>query len=290
MPPKGNNRILDLRIIFLLGAMWRLENLVKTSKFSTANQRKPKEKSGGPLLGSSKLDRLYRHNHKSNRQFLSIMSNKMTTSYHNKKHLHRRSSKDPDGTRRRVGTTSGWGGPSKTKIAMDKFRARKERKFQETAKTLRAYKKACKETGYDPGQGASRKRTVEQREERASERNNDHPSSDDIETQPWTDEQEQQQEQDKDTDNDETLTTDQTRKRRKKTTIFHKSIQKAAQRKEAQAQAAQAKIHNQQERHAKLAQRKEKARKLRQRTARGQPIMKHYVHDILDKLQKRQDE
>lgn len=161
----------------------------------------------------------------------------------------------------------GWTGTnSKTKVAMDKFRARKEKKRQATAKTLRAYKKACKSVGYSPGQGASRKRrySPENKNEGVEDKNQDVLDHDGAR---------------KNEDG-------QNIKRRKKSSMFQKSGEKADRMKRERADRALEKAANEKERLSKLQKRREKTRKMRQRTSKGQPIMKHYVHDILEKLQK----
>ena len=54
--------------------------------------------------------------------------------------------------------------------ALQSFRQRQEKKRVQTASALRQYKKVMKQQGYEPGQGASRKRNTPQNNENIKDR------------------------------------------------------------------------------------------------------------------------
>lgn len=147
--------------------------------------------------------------------------------------------------------------------ALEEFKYRKQRKQVQTAKALRSYRKVMKQEGYEAGQGASRKRV-----ERIA-----------------SDEQPQEGSDSEHSHNDEEISK-KAHKRRRKMNPFHKSVQKAEEKK-LQAKQKQAQMkHNERQKAQKLRERKQRTKLLSKRTKRGQPIMKHMVGNLLHKLEK----
>jgi rRNA processing len=158
-------------------------------------------------------------------------------------------SKSSTAPRRRAGTSiDDFANRKGVTKAIQDFRKRKEKKRTETAKALRQYKKTMKQEGFEPGRGASRKRTTE--EEASS---TDHP-------------------------------------KKPKSNPFQKSLQKAEVRKQQNSQAAAERESNEKEREKKIKERRKRSKMLRQRTSKGQPVMKHVIHDILRKLEREKKE
>lgn len=67
---------------------------------------------------------------------------------------------------------------------------------------------------------------------------------------------------------------------------FAKSLQKAEETKQHQNQAAAQRQANEKEREKKIKDRRRRTKKLQKRTNKGQPVMKHVIHDILRKLER----
>lgn len=151
--------------------------------------------------------------------------------------------------------------------AISAFRERKERKRRHTAQALRKYQKVMHAQGYEPGRGASRKRTAETTAEDSNRQTQEPPKNDDD-------------------DNRNNHNPPTTHKRHHKTTPFLKDIQKAQKQKEAAQSTMVDRETREQQRQQKLRDRRQRTKLLRQRTARGQPVMKNLVHDILHKLEK----
>jgi hypothetical protein len=153
--------------------------------------------------------------------------------------------------------------------AIQSFRKRKEKKQLRTATALRSYKKVMKQEGYEPGQGASRKR-VEGTEE-STEATQPSASAASVAgaeaSSPLTEKP----------------------ARRQKSNPFQKSIQKADDRKKNIQQAQEDRESRESERNGKLRERKHRHKLLTKRTRKGQPIMKNVVEDILSKLQREQE-
>jgi hypothetical protein len=134
--------------------------------------------------------------------------------------------------------------------ALEEFRMRQEKKHLETAMRLRQYKKVMKQEGMEAGRGSSRKRRSETR------------------------------------DVTEIIDIQQHQHKRHKTNPLQKSVQKAQENKQqAKLQQEQRQL-NEKERAKKLKQRQKTTKLLQQRTKRGQPIMKHMVDSLLQKLEK----
>jgi hypothetical protein len=150
--------------------------------------------------------------------------------------------------------------------AIQSFRKRKEKKQLRTATALRSYKKVMRQEGYEPGQGASRKRVDGTEESREATQ----PSASvaGAEASPSHTEKPA---------------------RRQKSNPFQKSIQKADDRKKNIQQAQEDRESRESERNGKLRERKHRHQLLTKRTRKGQPIMKNVVEDILSKLQKEQE-
>jgi len=153
--------------------------------------------------------------------------------------------------------------------AIQSFRKRKDDKRTETAKALRRYKKTMKQEGYEPGRGASRKREAVVEGE-TKEKSNQEGESENTNT-----DQKQQQEQEQ-----------RVFQKRTKTNPFQKTLKKAAEKKEQQQQSEEERKTQEKQRQKKLKDRAKRSRQLRERTSKGQPVMKHVIHDILRKLER----
>ena len=173
--------------------------------------------------------------------------------------------------------------------ALTQFRQRKQRKRQQTAVALRQYQKAMTAAGYKAGQGASRKRRLEgsdgdeeskEEDETADnnlERQNKHQSGDTIH-------------KPKEADATDDTTEPPRRKRHRKTNPYKDLEQQHAQRQKTKTTTSKTADEREKERQEKLRARRQRTHRLRQRTTRGQPVMKNLVHDILDKLQKEEQQ
>ena len=150
--------------------------------------------------------------------------------------------------------------------AIAAFRNRKELKRQHKAKAFREYVKVMKKEGYEPTTKKGRKQRNEEMEKEANatgEPQNEQSASHDK----------TKFEQDK----------KQTQQHRKARTNSVKSD------KQPTTTAATGDWDSREkERKQKLRERRQRTRRLRQRTSKGQPIMKHFVHDILSKLESEQ--
>ena len=163
-------------------------------------------------------------------------------------HQSKDSSKTP-APRRRAGTAiEDFAHRKGVTRAIQDFRKRKDKKRTETAKALRHYKKTMKQEGYEPGRGASRKRTDD---------NNNSNSND--------------------------------KKKPKKANPFQKLLAKAEERKQQVRQAEADREAGEKERLKKIKERRKRSKQLRQRTNKGQPVMKHVIHDILRKLEREKE-
>ena len=190
-----------------------------------------------------------------------------------------------------------------TKTVMDQYRARQERKRQETARSLRSYQKACKSVGYTPGKGSNRKRTWSQDDDSNNNNNNqkvnewnpmkkgqvdkryddqdDNYEEDGVkELEDNSSHQQHQQQQGRKTKRTKNMSTTITNR------MLQKAGQKAIQRRIEKEQIREHKAWKESERLQKIQERKERNRRRKQRTVKGQPILQYQVHDILQKLQK----
>lgn len=177
-------------------------------------------------------------------------------------------SQDHDRRRRRAGTAltvENFAHRKGVTKAIQSFRKRKDDKRTETAKALRRYKKTMKQEGYEPGRGASRKRDTAGREEEQIE-----PGATAIAASEQPEQNNQKQPYQK----------------RAKTNPFHKTLKKAEEKKQQHQQAAQDREANEQQREKKLKDRRKRSKNMRARTSKGQPVMKHVIHDILRKLER----
>ncbi len=166
-----------------------------------------------------------------------------------------------------------------TRRAIEKFRQKKKSKFNRNAGLLREYRKAMKSEGYDPGQGASRKRQL------------DEDNDNNLKSMKRSNYDEEEEDNNNNNSNNKPVEREegQVKKKRKK---FHKSDPFA----KAKAMAKQSKVEEEQRREMrvkkikenekKVKQKKIKTRKLAKRTNRGQPIMKNVVGDLLEKIKK----
>lgn len=139
-----------------------------------------------------------------------------------------------------------------TKRAIERYRQKKITKFNRNASLLREYKKVMKSEGYEAGTGASRKRSQEE---------NGTPAIENV------------QQEKKPT------------KKKVKSDPFAKARQKAQmvmEQKEKEKVESQERLK---EKEVKEKQKRVKAKKLGQRTKKGQPIMKHIIGDMLEKIQ-----
>ena len=145
--------------------------------------------------------------------------------------------------------------------ALEEFRYRKQRKKVQTAKALRSYRKVMKKEGYEAGQGASRKR-IESSNPEVGDLN--HGSVEETRGNGVP----------------------KSHKRRHKMNPFQKSVQKAEKNVLTAKQRHQQEKQNEKQRLQKLQERKQRTKLLNKRTKRGQPIMKHMVDNLLQKLEK----
>lgn len=173
-----------------------------------------------------------------------------------------------------------------TAKSINAFRKRKEKKRTETAKTLRQYRKAMKQEGYEPGMGASRKRRLDENEEDG----NDGTNKDKITSK--NDETRQGPPAATETTEEETTNDSISNKRKRisKTNPFTKSMKKAEEAKILAKQHQDDILKSERQRQKRLKERKNTSRRLAQRTQRGQPIMKHMVNNLLVKLQQQQQQ
>ena len=196
-----------------------------------------------------------------------------------------------------------------TKTVMDQYRARQERKRQETARSLRSYQKACKSVGYTPGKGSNRKRTWSQNEEQHDDDGSNNNNNNNQKVNEWNpmkkgqvdkryDDQDDNYEEDgvKELEDNSSHQQQQQQGRKTKRTknmsttitnrMLQKAGQKAVQRRIEKEQIREHKAWKESERLQKIQERKERNRRRKQRTVKGQPILQYQVHDILQKLQK----
>lgn len=139
-----------------------------------------------------------------------------------------------------------------TKRAIERYRQKKQSKFKRNASLLREYKKVMKSEGFEAGKGASRKRNQEEYNSVSA---------------------------------DEKLQRDKPPRKKGKSDPFAKARQKVQmvmEQKEKQKIELQERLK---EKEAKEKQKRAKAKKLVQRTKKGQPVMKHIIGDMLEKIQ-----
>jgi hypothetical protein len=146
--------------------------------------------------------------------------------------------------------------------ALEEFKYRKQHKKIETAKALRSYRKVMKQQGYEAGQGASRKRM----EEPTSTAENTSTSS-----------------TAKDEDHEDAP---KEYKKRHKMNPFEKPAKRAEEQKRMAETHKEKKETGEKERQKCLKERKRRTKLLSKRTKRGQPIMKHMMDNLLEKLEK----
>jgi rRNA processing len=181
------------------------------------------------------------------------------------------SKKDSQPSRRRAGGVLAMEDFARRKgvtKAIQECRERQDKKRTATAKALRSYRKTMKQEGYQPGQGASRKRKVEE------ENSNDQDTANNITSD----------------NNDTNKESSGPIGKRTKANPFQQSFRKAEQTKQQRQQQAVDKEEREKERDQKLKERRKHSKQLRQRTAKGQPVMKHVIHDILRKLEREKEQ
>lgn len=170
---------------------------------------------------------------------------------------------------------------------LQSFRARKESKRLRTAKQLRSYQRAMKREGFEPGTGASRKRTAVATAAGDAEDGKTPPAVQPTEV-----------------DEDAVGSIDATKKQ-SAVNVAHATATRAiggrkkrgstlpfapSSTKQSDAQARHEKreaLHAERaaQKEAALKQRRRRHQLLTARTSRGQPIMKNLVQDILHQLQ-----
>lgn len=163
-----------------------------------------------------------------------------------------------------------------TRKAIENYKHKKQSKFNRNAGLLREYRKVMKSEGYEAGKGASRKRPLQEDE---GGRNNDDEDYDrkrtgivDIRN------------------GDDNYNGDQKNvKKRHKADPFAKAKEMAKRSKEDRVHQREMKVKEQEENKKKLKQKQIRSRKLAKRTSRGQPVMKHVVSDLLEKVKKAVD-
>lgn len=166
-----------------------------------------------------------------------------------------------------------------TRRAIEQYKQKRKSKFNRNASLLREYRKVMKKEGYEAGKGASRKRSLddEGREIEESENGDDHEEV----------QHENENSDSEDNDSDEqNQQLKQQKMRRHKTDPLAKAKQMAKQSKEDEIKRREMKVKEQEEHKRKLKQKQQRSRKLAKRTNRGQPVMKHVVDDLLEKIKK----
>lgn len=148
--------------------------------------------------------------------------------------------------------------------AIQEYKHRKDKKVKEKQILLRKYKKVKKQEGYAIGKSGNDGTPHEGGERESSEQQHAQPQHDDDCKRPARG----------------------GNKTTNKPNRYTKSLQKAQDYKNQQEEQRQQALLKQQENAKKLKQRKHRAKIMSKRTKRGQPIMKHAIHNILDKLQK----
>jgi len=136
-----------------------------------------------------------------------------------------------------------------TRRAIEKYKQKKQTKFNHNAKLLREYKKVMKTEGYEAGKGASRKRNQDEVEDK---------NNDADEEGKW--------------------------KKKQKSDPFAKAKLKAKQGRDEVESRKEDREQEIKQRAIKEKQKKAKVRKLSKRTKKGQPIMKDVIGDMLDKI------
>ena len=194
------------------------------------------------------------------------------------------------------------GGGTGTGKAIAAFRDRKQRKRRHTAQALRQYAKIMHKEGYMPGQGASRKRRqTEEGNEIIIDDKNSNETNDafEISTTKTTVGDRLDKKQKPATSNDDDDDDDNNNKnniipaphtRRHKINPYKDLQSKATTTNNNNNMNLKTKELQEKERKRKLRERRQRTRRLQQRTSKGQPIMKHLVHDILHKLEKEQQQ
>jgi rRNA processing len=191
---------------------------------------------------------------------------------------------------------------------LQQFRARQEIKRLQTAKQLRSYQRACKREGYEPGSGASRKRqnapttttttstdTAVVVESGAGLTVPSHDNTDKTEIDSPT-----ISEEEKDVSRSSTAVAvsrahfkseHHSKKHSKAKNPQHMghTLDKRQLERQHQAQERERVLQQRdQQRQEALQRRRQRHKLLTARTARGQPVMKNLVHDILNQLQQQQ--
>ncbi len=167
-----------------------------------------------------------------------------------------------------------------TRRAIEQYKQKRKSKFNRNASLLREYRKVMKKEGFEAGKGASRKRSLDDkgREIDESENGDDHEEvqqSSDSEDNNNSEEHDRQQKQQK--------------TRRHKADPLAKAKQMAKQSKEDEIKRREMKVKEQEDHKRKLKQKQQRSRKLAKKTNRGQPVMKHVVDDLLEKIKKSVD-
>lgn len=169
--------------------------------------------------------------------------------------------------------------------AIQEFRERKEKKRIETAKALREYSKAMKQTGFVPGKGASRKRSLEDNEDVHKTTNEIVGNEDAVVVAVNHEKGEEKVEEESGIRMNKEETVNIHLQRRPRTHLFQKSVEKAIEQKNAKERKRLEYQKSEEDRKRKLKERRERTKLLSQRTRKGQPVMKNIVQDILNRLE-----
>ena len=168
------------------------------------------------------------------------------------------------------------------------FRERKETKRLQTSKQLRSYKKAMKKEGYEPGTGASRKR-VEPHDDRNDDGKPAALNKEVLNAEGRGDDLEAKERAQK-TNITPTTAAEEVSGRKKRpfprATTVAKANKKSDQQRQQQEDWAKQREEREKQKEAALKQRRQRHKLLTARTAKGQPVMKNLVQDILNQLQK----
>lgn len=153
-----------------------------------------------------------------------------------------------------------------TRKAIENYKQKQKSKFNRNAALLREYRKVMKSEGYEAGKGASRKRSWN------DDGDDNKDNNDKI--------------RDDDGDDVHVDNSNNRKKRRHKADPLAKAKEMAKQSKEDKEHKKEMKIKEQKENEKRIKQKQIRSRKLGKRTSRGQPVMKHVVGDLLDKIKK----
>jgi len=141
---------------------------------------------------------------------------------------------------------------------------KKKQHFKHNASMLREYQKVMKKEGFEPGQGASRKRTTNDNDDSVVLSHSADVDSDSIKNKNF-----------------------QSWKKKQKMNPFAKSVEAAEQKKKEEEERVEFHKQRQLDLKQKVKQRKKTSRLLSQKTKKGQPVMNNVISVLLNKIQEK---